>query len=39
MPFIMRRMKGDVLRELPEKIINDYYCSLTESQIRHYSRL
>lgn len=39
MPFIMRRMKGDVLRELPEKIINDYYCSLTECQLRHYDNL
>ena len=29
MPFIMRRMKSDVLKELPEKIINDYYCTLS----------
>lgn len=39
MPFIMRRMKGDVLRELPEKIINDYYCSLTDCQMKHYENL
>lgn len=35
----MRRMKGDVLRELPEKIINDYYCAMSESQLRHYRNL
>ena len=37
MPFIMRRMKSDVLKELPEKIINDYYCELTEMQEGLYS--
>ena len=26
MPFILRRLKADVLTELPSKIINDYYC-------------
>lgn len=38
MPFIMRRMKCDVLRELPDKIINDYYCTMTEEQTCLYSK-
>ena len=32
MPFIMRRVKEEVLKELPPKIINDYYCSLSDVQ-------
>ncbi len=39
MPFIMRRMKSDVLKELPEKIINDYYCTLSDCQTKHYQEL
>ena len=31
-PFILRRLKKDVLKELPEKIINDYICELTDCQ-------
>jgi TATA-binding protein-associated factor len=32
MPFIMRRLKSEVLKELPQKIIQDYYCQMTEEQ-------
>lgn len=34
----MRRMKSEVLRELPEKIINDYYCELSSMQKKLYGR-
>ena len=37
MPFIMRRMKTEVLKELPEKVINDYYCEMTDLQGELYS--
>jgi len=32
LPFVMRRMKSDVLKELSEKIIQDYSCQLTDIQ-------
>eukprot|EP00825_Cyclidium_porcatum_P008558 TRINITY_DN14271_c0_g1_i1.p1 TRINITY_DN14271_c0_g1~~TRINITY_DN14271_c0_g1_i1.p1 ORF type:complete len:359 (-),score=62.19 TRINITY_DN14271_c0_g1_i1:243-1319(-) len=32
MPFILRRDKKQVLKELPEKIIQDYYCYKTDLQ-------
>ncbi|KAI8898633.1 SNF2 family N-terminal domain-containing protein [Globomyces pollinis-pini] len=32
LPFLMRRMKEDVLEDLPPKIIQDYYCELSEVQ-------
>lgn len=32
MPFILRRDKKQVLKELPEKIIQDYYCYKTDIQ-------
>lgn len=32
-------MKSEVLKELPEKIINDYYCTLSECQAKHYEDL
>lgn len=35
-PFIMRRMKKDVLKELPEKIESTVYADMTETQKRHY---
>lgn len=35
-PFIMRRMKKDVLKELPEKIESTVYADMTEAQKRHY---
>ena len=31
-PFVLRRLKSDVLKELPEKIISDYKCEMTENQ-------
>ena len=35
-PFMMRRMKSDVLNELPEKIENTMYAELTEEQEKMY---
>lgn len=32
LPFILRRLKSDVLRELPPKIIQDMYCQLSPIQ-------
>ncbi|KAJ1677204.1 TATA-binding protein-associated factor mot1, partial [Spiromyces aspiralis] len=32
LPFILRRMKEDVLQDLPPKIIQDYYCELSDIQ-------
>ncbi|KAL5034972.1 hypothetical protein BDV3_004461 [Batrachochytrium dendrobatidis] len=32
LPFLMRRMKEDVLDDLPPKIIQDYYCDLGDIQ-------
>ena len=36
-PFIMRRMKNEVLHELPERIENTIYADLTEPQRNMYS--
>ena len=36
LPFILRRLKGQVLQDLPEKIIQDYYCELTDVQRKVY---
>ena len=38
LPFILRRMKEDVLHDLPPKIIQDYYCDLGELQISLYDQ-
>ncbi|XP_068631717.1 TATA-binding protein-associated factor 172 [Battus philenor] len=41
LPFLLRRVKEDVLRELPPKITQDYYCELSPMQRRlyeHFSR-
>ena len=37
-PFIMRRLKTDksVIRDLPEKVITDQYCTLTPNQVALY---
>ena len=35
-PFVLRRLKTDVASELPPKIENDVFCSLTPEQIAHY---
>ncbi|XP_074595311.1 histone acetyltransferase 1 [Brevipalpus obovatus] len=36
LPFILRRMKEDVLNDLPPKIMQDYYCELSELQSKLY---
>ena len=40
-PFVMRRLKSDdnIKDELPDKIINDVYCSLTNKQIKLYNAI
>jgi SNF2 family DNA or RNA helicase len=32
LPFLLRRLKEDVLHDLPPKIIQDYYCDLSDLQ-------
>ncbi|KAJ1506045.1 TATA-binding protein-associated factor mot1 [Coelomomyces lativittatus] len=39
LPFILRRMKQDVLKELPPKIIQDATCQLTPLQRTWYDQL
>lgn len=36
LPFLLRRMKEDVLADLPPKIIQDYNCDLSPLQVRLY---
>lgn len=36
-PFMLRRMKSDVLNELPEKIENTMYAELTGEQKKMYT--
>ncbi|XP_076818589.1 TATA-binding protein-associated factor 172-like [Clavelina lepadiformis] len=36
LPFMLRRMKEDVLQDLPPKIIQDYYCDLSPLQLQLY---
>lgn len=36
LPFMLRRLKEDVLSDLPPKIIQDYYCELSELQKELY---
>lgn len=36
LPFVLRRLKDDVLSELPPKIIQDYFCSMTKLQVELY---
>ena len=37
-PFILRRLKSDknIIKDLPDKIVNDVYCNLTQEQIALY---
>ena len=37
-PFIMRRLKTDknIIKDLPDKIVNDLYCNLTKEQVALY---
>jgi len=39
LPFLLRRMKEDVLHDLPPKIIQDYYCQMTPLQSELYDKL
>ncbi len=36
LPFVLRRMKEDVLSDLPPKITQDFYCDLSPVQVRLY---
>lgn len=36
LPFLLRRVKEDVLQDLPPKIIQDYYCELSPLQVKLY---
>lgn len=36
LPFLLRRVKEDVLHDLPPKITQDYYCELSPLQQRLY---
>jgi TATA-binding protein-associated factor len=36
LPFLLRRLKEDVLNDLPPKIIQDYYCELSDIQKNLY---
>ena len=40
-PFVLRRLKTDedIIRELPEKEVNDIYTSLTKKQIKLYNEI
>ncbi|GAB6038794.1 DEAD/DEAH box helicase [Fundidesulfovibrio butyratiphilus] len=38
-PFIMRRTKGEVAKDLPPKVENVHYCALIEEQSELYSAL
>ena len=37
-PFILRRLKSDknIIKDLPDKIVNDIYCNLTKEQVVLY---
>lgn len=37
LPFMLRRLKEDVLSDLPPKIIQDYYCELSDLQKKLYN--
>ena len=36
LPFLLRRLKEDVLHDLPPKIIQDYHCELSDVQKQLY---
>lgn len=36
LPFVLRRLKDDVLSELPPKIMQDYFCTMTPLQVSLY---
>jgi TATA-binding protein-associated factor len=33
LPFVLRRLKQDVLKDLPPKIVADHYCDLSPLQV------
>lgn len=37
LPFLLRRLKEEVLADLPPKIIQDYYCDLSDLQKKLYN--
>ncbi len=37
LPFMLRRTKTEVLSDLPPKIIQDYYCNLSDVQMQLYN--
>jgi TATA-binding protein-associated factor len=39
LPFMLRRMKDDVLQDLPPKIIQDYYCNFSPIQVVLYESI
>lgn len=38
-PFILRRKKEDVAKDLPDKIVMEEWCELTEEQLRIYKNI
>ncbi len=38
-PFILRRQKSQVVKDLPDKIENVQYCSMTEEQEKEYEKV
>ncbi|KAI0564175.1 Helicase 1/2 ATP-binding [Gracilaria domingensis] len=36
LPFVLRRLKNDIIAKLPPKIMKDYYCNMTAIQLRLY---
>lgn len=40
-PFVMRRLKtdNDIKKELPDKLVNDIYCTLSKKQIKLYNAI
>lgn len=36
-PFILRRTKTEVLKDLPPKVIQDFECEMTETQLHIHS--
>ena len=39
LPFLLLRLKENVLQDLPPKIIQDYYCELSPLQVQLYEDL
>jgi len=39
LPFLLRRLKDEVLSDLPPKIIQDYYCELSQLQVCELTEL